>query len=153
TIRDLLRVVGEQGETAGGSPRVSPLEEPEKVLTDQQKRWLRPLGSVGALFARALYNLDRVLMRSLFRVRAEGLENVPPEGPYVLTPNHASYLDSLALAAALGPDRLRHTYWAAWTGVAFRNPLARLMSRLAQVVPIDPARSAVSSVAFGAAVL
>ena len=92
-------------------------------------------------------------MRCLFRVRAEGLENLPRQGPYVLTPNHVSYLDSLALAAALGPDRLRHTYWAGWTGVVFSNPLARLLSRLAQVVPIDPSRSAVSSLAFGAAVL
>jgi long-chain acyl-CoA synthetase len=153
TIRDVLRAVGDQGEAAGGAPRASPLDQPEKVLNEEQKRWLRPLGALGTFCARILFDLDRVLMRCLFRVRAEGLENLPHDGPYVLTPNHASYLDSLALAAALGHDRLRHTYWAGWTGVAFSNPLARLMSRLARVVPIDPTRSAVSSLAFGAAVL
>ena len=68
-------------------------------------------------------------------------------------PNHVSYLDSPALAAALGYHRLRQTYWGGWTGVAFRNPVMRLLSRLAQVVPIEQERSALSSLAFGAAVL
>ena len=48
---------------------------------------------------------------------------------------------------------LRRTYWAGWTGAAFGNPITRLVSRLAQVVPIDPARAGLSSLAFGAAVL
>jgi long-chain acyl-CoA synthetase len=152
TVRDLLRVVGES-EGGEGRVRASPLEQPEEVLSDEQKRWLEPLGPVSNAFAHAFFDLDRVLMRSLFRVRAEGLEHLPKKGPYVLTPNHASYLDSFAIAAALGHDRLRRTYWAGWTGVAFGNPLARLVSRLAQVVPIDPSRAAVSSLAFGAAVL
>ena len=85
--------------------------------------------------------------------RVEGLEHLPEQGPFVLVSNHVSYADSPALAAALGYRRLRQTYWAGWTGVAFRNPLFRLMSRLAQVVPIEQGRAALSSLAFGAAVL
>ncbi|MCI0457744.1 MAG: 1-acyl-sn-glycerol-3-phosphate acyltransferase, partial [Gemmataceae bacterium] len=50
-------------------------------------------------------------------------------------------------------SRLRQTYWAGWTGAVFGNPLSRLLSRLTQVVPIDPQRGVVSSLAFGAAVL
>jgi long-chain acyl-CoA synthetase len=153
TVRDLLRVVGEQGERVEGAPRISPLEQPEEVLNEEQKLWLQPLGPMGRFFGRVLFGVDRVLMRSLFRVRAEGLEHLPDKGPYVLTPNHASYIDSLVLAAALGHDRLRHTYWAGWTGVAFSNPFTRLVSRLARVVPIDTAHSAATSLAFGAAVL
>jgi long-chain acyl-CoA synthetase len=153
TVRDLLRVVAEQGEGDKGTPPASPLEQPEKVLDEKQKRWLQPLGPINALFARGFFALDCLLMRVLFRVRAEGLEHVPDEGPYVLTPNHASHLDSFAIAAALGHQRLRKTYWAGWTGMAFSNPLARAVSRLAQIVPIDPSRAAISSLAFGAAVL
>ncbi|HLL38133.1 MAG TPA: lysophospholipid acyltransferase family protein [Rubrobacteraceae bacterium] len=48
---------------------------------------------------------------------------------------------------------LSRTYWAGWTGWAFGNPLTRLVSRRARVVPIDPQRAGVSSLAFGAAVL
>ena len=100
-----------------------------------------------------LFILDRMIMRGLFRLRVEGLEHLPKEDPFVLTPNHVSYLDPFALAAALGYRRLRQTYWAGWTGAAFGNPLTRLVSRLAQAVPIDPHRAGVSSLAFGAAVL
>ena len=100
-----------------------------------------------------MFALDRALLRGLFRLDVRGLENLPKKGPFVITPNHVSYLDSFALAAALDRARLRETYWAGWVGAAFGNPLTRLVSRLARVVPVDPARAGSSSLAFGAAVL
>ncbi|MCX6909922.1 MAG: lysophospholipid acyltransferase family protein [Verrucomicrobia bacterium] len=92
-------------------------------------------------------------MRGAFRVRAVGLKNLPATGPFVLAPNHASYLDPCAVAAALRPRVQRQTYWAGWTGVAFSNAFARFGSRLSQVVPINPEHGVVSSLAFCAAVL
>jgi len=89
-------------------------------------------------------------MRGLFRLRVEGLEHLPKEDAFVITPNHASYLDSFAVAAALGYRRLRRTHWAG-AGAAFSNPFNRFISRLAQAVPVEQA--GVSSLAFGAAVL
>ena len=65
----------------------------------------------------------------------------------------SSHLDPFALAAALRWRWLRQTYWGGWTAVAFTNPCNRLISRLAQVVPIDPEGAALSSLAFGAAAL
>src|SRR5207249_9819010 len=124
-----------------------------EALSDRQKRWLEPLGPVQSILARGMWALNSALMRGLFQLPADGLENLPKQGPFILVPNHNSYLDSPALAAALGYRRLRETYWAGWTGVAFRNPVFRLMSRLAQVVPIEQGRAALSSLAFGAAVL
>jgi long-chain acyl-CoA synthetase len=153
TVRDLLREVAGEGGAGGTAPQAPPLERPEEVLSDRQKRWLEPLGRVQAVLAWCMFALNRALMRGLFRLRVQGLEHLPGRGPFILVPNHASYLDSPALAAGLGHRRLRQTYWAGWTGVAFRNPLTRLMSRLAQVVPIEQGRSALSSLAFGAAVL
>jgi long-chain acyl-CoA synthetase len=151
TVGDLLR------EVASGNGRttrhVSSFERPEEVLDDRQKRWLTPLGQAGSALARSMFALNRVIMRGLFCLRVEGLENLPEEGPFIIAPNHVSYLDSFAVAAALDHRVLRHTYWAGWIGAAFGNPLTRLVSRLAQVVPIDPDRAGLSSLAFGAAVL
>jgi long-chain acyl-CoA synthetase len=70
-----------------------------------------------------------------------------------VTPNHLSYLDPFALAAALGYRRLRQTHWAGSMNVAFGNPLTRFVSRLAQAVPVESDRSGVSSLAFGVAAL
>lgn len=41
------------------------------------------------------YVLIGPLLRLLYRPRAEGLENVPAEGPVILASNHVSFVDSL----------------------------------------------------------
>src|SRR5207253_10600902 len=84
TVRDLLREVTEGGE----GQAIDPLENPEKVLDEKQKRWLKPLGHISAAIARLLNAVNQALMRLLFRVRAEGLENLPEDRQGVLTSNH-----------------------------------------------------------------
>jgi long-chain acyl-CoA synthetase len=49
--------------------------------------------------------------------------------------------------------RLRQTFWGGATEWLFTTPLARWLSRLANVVPVDPRHAAISSLALGAAVL
>src|SRR5438552_1255229 len=149
TVRDLLREVTEGGE----GEAVDPLEKPEEVLDEKQKRWLKPLGPIAAVTARLLYAVDRVLMRLLFRIRAEGLEHLPEDRQWVLTPNHVSYLDPFAVAAVLGWRHLRKTYWAGWTGIAFANPVMRFLSWLGKILPVEPRGAARSTLAFGAIIL
>ncbi len=153
TVRDLLEAVAEGAESGETTSGASPLEQPEEVLSDEQKRWLESLGPVESALARGLFLLDRAVMKSLFRLRVEGIENLPEEGLFIVTPNHLSYLDPFAVAAALGYSRLRRMHWAGSMNVAFGNPLTRLVSRLAQAVPVESDRSGVSSLAFGAAAL
>jgi long-chain acyl-CoA synthetase len=129
TVRDLLREVASGA--SGTLHHVSPFERPEEVLDDRQKQWLEPAGSA---MARGMFALNRMMMRGPFSLRVEGLENLPDRGPFIIAPNHVSYLDAFAVAAALDYSVLRRTYW---TGAGFGNPLTRLVSRLAQVVPID----------------
>jgi long-chain acyl-CoA synthetase len=151
TVRDLLREVASG--TGRTTHRASPFERPEEVLDDGQLRWLRPLGRTASVVAGGMFLFNRAIMRGLFCLRAEGLENLPDGGQFIIAPNHVSYLDAFVVAAVLPRDVLRRTYWAGWTGAAFGNPLARLVSRLAQVVPVDPEHGGLSSLAFGAAVL
>ncbi len=152
-VRDLLEEVARRAEAGEEASGVSPLEDPEGQLDEGQKKLLRPRSPAEAAAARALSNLNRLVARGVFGLRVEGSEHLPSEGPYVVTPNHVSYLDSFAVGAALGYRRLEDTYWAGWAGAAFGNPVNRLFSRLARVVPIDPDRAGLSSLAFSAAVL
>ncbi len=59
----------------------------------------------------ALYELVRVLIvvlgRLYFRLRVEGRENIPSDGPFVLAPVHRSNLD-FALASAVTRRHLRY---------------------------------------------
>ena len=153
SVRDLLREVTEAAGNGGDLRRVSPLEHPEEALNEEQKRNLEPLSPAQSTAARALFLLDRVLMKAFFGLKVEGSEHLPKEGPFVVAPNHLSYLDSFVVAAALDPRTLRRTHWAGWTGAAFGNPVTRAVSRLARAFPVDPERAGASSLAFGSMVL
>jgi long-chain acyl-CoA synthetase len=151
TVRDLLREVAAAPPRGEAAPGV-PWDEPERVLSPAQARWLAPLGRWRTLVSHGLATLNGWLMRGVFRLRVVGLERLPRE-PCVLVPNHLSILDPPAISAALGWRRLGHTYWGGWTGMAFRDPLMRAVSRLWRVLPIELEGSVASSLALGAAVL
>ncbi len=151
TVRDLLREASEATE-AGERSDMSPLDDPESALSDSQRRYLQPHGRLLSLVSRSVFAVNRLVMRCLFRLEVQGLDHLP-DGPIVIAPNHVSYLDPPAVAAALPWQRLRHTYWGAWTGRLFNNFVMRWFSRVTHVVPVDPQHGAMSSLAFGAAVL
>jgi long-chain acyl-CoA synthetase len=151
TVRDLLHEVA----TAPGSRGASPAtwwDAPERVLSAADTRWLSPLGPGQQVLSRALMRLNGWLVRGLFGLRTVGLEHVP-DPPWVLVANHVSFLDPLALSAALGHRRLEGTYWGGWTGVAFANAPMRALSRLWRVLPVYQQRGATPSLALAAAAL
>jgi long-chain acyl-CoA synthetase len=129
------------------------LQDPERLLDEDQRRWIERPGPQMRRLGRVLGQLNRMIMTGLFGLRAEGLDRLPRRGPFVLVANHPSYLDPLAMAAALPRGHLAETYWAGWTGIMFRNRVMRVISRAMQVMPIDPRRSPLASLAFGAATL
>ena len=59
-------------------------------------------GDYGRLFpvARAVVP---PIMRRLWKLRAEGLDNLPATGPAILCPNHTSVLDSFLMPVAVLP--------------------------------------------------
>jgi long-chain acyl-CoA synthetase len=147
TLRALLQEVQE----AADSGQTQALAEGE--LGVEQERWLQPRGTVLRVFARLFFMANYAMMRGLFRVRAEGLEHVPDEGPFLITPNHLSYLDPFAIAAMLSWKQLQQVYWAGWSGILFRGPITRTFSRITQVVPVDPERGLTSTLLFARAIL
>jgi long-chain acyl-CoA synthetase len=142
TVADLLREI----------VATAPVAEPPKAAVERPMLWLAPHGP-GLRALRAVgETLLRAVMRAVFRLRVEGRERLPAP-PFMICPNHVSYLDAFALAVALPHRRLRETYWTGWTGLLFSNPLVRLFSRVAQVVPIDPDRAVAAGIEMGGEVL
>jgi long-chain acyl-CoA synthetase len=150
TVRDLLQEVSEAGK--GGRPPADPLREPEKVLSEEQKRWLEPVGPFGSAIAWVLDKFNRLLVRGLFRLEIRGAQ-LPERGPFVIAANHVSFLDPFVLGAAIDFKRLKHIYWGGWRAIAFGNPITRAFSRIARVMPIDPKGGLLSTMAFAAAAL
>ncbi|GAB6036288.1 AMP-binding protein [Fundidesulfovibrio butyratiphilus] len=150
TARDLADLVGRftrSGQTCDAEP-------PGGILPAASPDWTRRLTdpltpALAAKVRLAPTRFDRVLTRgggSLldlaarlgFQLRVEGLENVP-DGPALLCPNHASYLDGLVLFCAL-PARLRERLYFLGLARFFDAwPLASLALRL-RLIAVDAGR-------------
>jgi long-chain acyl-CoA synthetase len=102
-----------------------------------------------------LFGLVRAVLRTVFRMEIRGAENLPEDTPFVLAPNHTSYLDAPSIASALSFRQVRRIYWAGSVDVMFSHPVMRLISRLSQTVPVagEAAGSGRSSLAFAAITL
>lgn len=153
SVRDLLTEVWQAAE-ADPAETVS-LTTPEVMLTPEQTQWLSPKGPVLAFLGYLMYLFLNTVGRFYFGLKTHGLDNLPEEGGFVLTPNHASFLDAPILAAALPYKYVRRIYWAAAANMMFANPLLRFVSRTAQVFPIEHQRSGsgLKNLALGALVL
>jgi 1-acyl-sn-glycerol-3-phosphate acyltransferase len=76
-----------------------------------------------------------LLIHSVYRLRQNGLENIPEEGAAVLVCNHVSFVDPLVIAAASRrPIRFVMDYRI------YRTPLISFVFRHMHAIPIAPAR-------------
>jgi 1-acyl-sn-glycerol-3-phosphate acyltransferase len=80
-----------------------------------------------------------VLVNTLYRIRADGLERVPGEGAALLVCNHVSFMDPLILMATLRRPARFVMYYK-----IFNLPLLKFVFRVAGAIPIagrkeDPA--------------
>jgi 1-acyl-sn-glycerol-3-phosphate acyltransferase len=97
-----------------------------------------------------------LILRIVFRLRWEGVRNVPPTGGLILVANHTSYLDPPAVGA---PIRQRHLTFIARAGLFKFRPFAWLISTLNAIAlredQGDPAaiRAAIQRLDQGGAVL
>ena len=143
TLRDLLREVIAAPRAAATAPGV------EKPLPT-----IEPRNAILQLVGAALFALNRLLLRTYFKLETHGVESLPAaDAAFLIAPNHVSYLDALVVAAALPRRYLRNVHWAGWVGRMYAGPVSRLVSRATQVFPVEPDRDAGSAIALGLAVL
>ncbi len=150
TVRDLLR---EMSEAKAGEVCAAAWDQPERVLTAADRRWLAPTGALARAFAWGFVRLLQPLARLAFRLRVEGREHLPAREQVVYVANHASFLDPFLMAAAMGPARVARTRWTGYTGMAFANPVTRFLSRIARTLPVAPERGATAALALSAAAI
>lgn len=84
-----------------------------------------------------------VLTRLCYRIKIDGIENIPTEGPALLVCNHASWVDPLFLNATL-QRRIRFVMDKEFYNNKWLNPIARLM----RAIPIsadDPPKKILTS--------
>ncbi|MBI5203545.1 MAG: AMP-binding protein [Nitrospirae bacterium] len=88
------------------------------------------------LIVSALMGTIKLFFKIFFRLEIKGKENLP-DSPFIITPNHCSYLDVFVIASVLPTKMLRNFYFHGFQTYFASRPTA-FIARLAHVIPIDP---------------
>ncbi|MGH8504738.1 MAG: MFS transporter [Stenotrophobium sp.] len=76
-----------------------------------------------------------LLINTFYRIRTEGLENIPDEGPAVIVCNHVSFVDALILGGTV-----RRPVRFVMYHKIFKIPVLSFIFRTAKTIPIAPAK-------------
>jgi long-chain acyl-CoA synthetase len=90
-----------------------------------------------------------VVARIFFRLHVIGKENLPRKGPFILSPNHQSFLDGPIVASQI-PWRLFKDMFYVGTSEIFGRGLLNYLGRTFRLVPVDPDSNLVSAMRAGA---
>ncbi|MDP2940078.1 MAG: AMP-binding protein [Candidatus Omnitrophota bacterium] len=95
--------------------------------------------------------LTLILIKFLFRIfkifwrlEVKGKDNIPKKGYFIFCANHASYLDGLAVAAAMPFPVLLNLYFIGWRQI-FEHPAIKWANKMARLVPIDSSMELIST--------
>jgi long-chain acyl-CoA synthetase len=91
----------------------------------------------------------RLLRLVLPRLAPGGLQHLPAAGPYIISPNHQSYLDPVFLCSALPFGVLRRLFFVGATEY-FETPFTAWLARQLHLVPVDPDANLVPAMKAGA---
>jgi long-chain acyl-CoA synthetase len=147
TVRELVGVVlKNMGKAARQAPGWHTVFEGEttdpEVLAITHERPV--VGFFWWLFGKGVKWASHVM----FKLRVEGMENLP-DAPYVMCPNHSSYLDAPILTAAL-PWKAFHNVFYVGTSEIFGTGSMRKLAQFLHLIPVDPDSNLVPAMRAGA---
>lgn len=153
TVRELVEAVrapdaspaeiGDGSEDAWGH-LLSRVPEQDRALSGILRK--RPV-VMGALYV--LFKTIHSVASLALRLRVSGRENLPARGPFLVCPNHESFLDAFVLAGVLPYRVFRDTFYVG-ASEYFSGGLTRRIARLINVVPVDPDTNLVRAMQAGA---
>ena len=91
----------------------------------------------------------QVIALDRFRLKVEGLDELPKNGAYIISSNHQSYLDPLILASVLPPEVFYRTF-AVGTSEIFGKGFMRRLARSIKVIVVDPDANLMPAMRAGA---
>lgn len=110
TVRDVV----ELSQTFDGTSERAIVDSENTLELRREPYWYARLFRAGI----------RSLYQGMFSFKVFGLENIPKDKPYIITPNHTSHLDTLTVITALGKESHRLWTLAArdyWFGKRFQG--------------------------------
>jgi long-chain acyl-CoA synthetase len=152
TVRELIEALRTASASAGGGGEAAPAwdrllrEVPED---DPMLAGLRGTRWVLAPVLFAILRAGYLLARLLVRFRVSGLDRLPARAPFIISPNHQSYLDAFLLVSAL-PYRVARKLFFVGASEYFATPFMAWVAKQIHVVPIDPDSNLMRAMKAGA---
>jgi long-chain acyl-CoA synthetase len=140
SVRDLVAAIHPTGSTGAASPSADADPWARVLEPDESDPALAGILRPRRVFALAAYVATRVLhlvARVFLGLRVTGKQNLPEGGPYLISPNHQSYLDAFLLVGAL-PWRVFRRLFFVGASEYFETPARRKLADWMNVVPVDP---------------
>ncbi|MEE8584379.1 MAG: AMP-binding protein, partial [Acidobacteriota bacterium] len=156
TVQDLVQAVESRlsGPVAGGAAQrrswqeilEQPLKQEDRA---RQQEFLtpRPLSELFVYFlCRCVYLLSKIF----FRLRVTGRQNLPRDYPYLICPNHLSYIDSPIFASSLPYRVIKRLFFLGYSDYFKGGGFLAWIGRLTKTVPVDPDRNLRQALRLGA---
>jgi long-chain acyl-CoA synthetase len=149
TVRDLVDAViahsgrSSQSSSAGWAEVINePPGDAERAIVDHDHPITAPIYFLGL-------RLILLILRDLFKLHVDGADKLPASRPFIIAPNHQSFLDGPVVFACLPWKILRETF-SVGTSEIFGGRVMRSLGELVRLIPIDPDSNLVPAMRAGA---
>lgn len=149
TIRHLAAALGAASTPGAGETTAQSWPILLKDLPPVNDPVLSGLLESRPLAAPALFTLGRLVRPLVARVDITGTEHLPPDGAYLICPNHQSFLDPFVLCTTLPYGVFRNLFFVGAVEY-FETPFAKWFARLTNLVPVDADSNLVPAMQAGA---
>jgi long-chain acyl-CoA synthetase len=154
TVRDLISGLEQQSgivSRSGAGSRQSWRTILSRESTLEESAGFRMTGTAATVFRFVCLRLIHLaLFLPFLRLRKSGIQHLSQEGPYLICPNHESYLDPFILLSVLPYRVFRKMFFLGYSVFFSRGPM-KLVARLANIVPVDPDAHLLRAMRAGAA--
>jgi long-chain acyl-CoA synthetase len=102
------------------------------------------------IFWFVMARMGYLLARDVFHLKVSGMEKLPKQGPYLICPNHQSFMDPPILAGTL-PWPVFKQMFSVGTSEIFGNRFTLWIARTLHLYPVDPDANLIPAMKVGAA--
>jgi long-chain acyl-CoA synthetase len=149
TVRQLVEAVRPEAGASGTSNVEAAWDTILRDLPLETDPALGALLDPKRLVAACGWLLCRVMRHLVARVDVRGLEHLPARGPFLICPNHQSYLDPFLLCGVLPLGTFRQMF-VVGAAEYFQSPVMAWVARQINLVPVNPDASLVPAMRAGA---
>lgn len=153
TVQDLVELLEDRAQGAEQPDAATSWSEIlRRPLRSDDERTMRVILRQRPVSERVIYVTGRIAAlaaKLFFRFRVKGIENLPDDYPFLICPNHLSYLDAVFLVIALPWRVVRRQFFLGYTNY-FESGLLGFLGRRLKVLPVDPDRALRQALRLGA---